>query len=124
MRTERGGRVIGPTSTRDLTPPEFHFLVAMRQMVFGRIEFIRIEHGQIVLDPWPHMMRSIKFGSGDPSARARSQESYELKIQVIEFFTYVRSVDVGEIRLLEVHHGLPFSMEIELQMKGLGKYRG
>ena len=28
--------------------------------------------------------------------------------------SYVREVDAGEIRELEVRHGLPFSMEIEL----------
>jgi hypothetical protein len=27
---------------------------------------------------------------------------------------YVRDTDAGEIRILEVRHGLPFSMEIEL----------
>jgi hypothetical protein len=30
-----------------------------------------------------------------------------------EFFEYVRAVDAGEIRCLELRHGLPFFMEIE-----------
>jgi hypothetical protein len=38
---------------------------------------------------------------------------FELKTQMAEFFEYVRAVDAGEIRCLELRHGLPFSMEIE-----------
>jgi len=37
-----------------------------------------------------------------------------LKPQVTELFEYIRAVDAGEIRTLEVKHGLPFSMEIEM----------
>ena len=38
----------------------------------------------------------------------------ELRQQIAEFFAYVREVDAGEIRTLEIRHGLPFSMEVEL----------
>jgi hypothetical protein len=31
---------------------------------------------------------------------------------VSELFEFVRAVDDGEIRSLEVRHGLPFSMEV------------
>jgi hypothetical protein len=104
-----------PTSTRDLRPSERRFLAAMRQLGFGRIEFLRIERGELVLDPWPTVVRDIKFGATDPVAVKQFPEEFELKRQVTEFFQYVRSVDSGEIRTLEIHNGLPFSMEIELR---------
>jgi hypothetical protein len=44
--------------------------------------------------------------------RRTPQINYE---PVIEFFEYVRSVQQGEIRCLEVRHGLPFHMEIAQQ---------
>ncbi|MBE7542238.1 MAG: hypothetical protein HS123_07715 [Solibacteraceae bacterium] len=43
---------------------------------------------------------------------------FELKSQVADLFEYVRAVDEGEIRALEIRHGLPFSMEIEHRPEG------
>jgi hypothetical protein len=112
-----------PTSTRDLRPSERCFLSAMRQLGHGRIEFLRVERGDLVLDPWPTIVRDIKFGTTDPVAVKQFPEEFELKRQVVDFFEYVRSVDSGEIRTLEIHNGLPFSMEIELRPEQNGGRR-
>ena len=42
-----------PTLTRDLLPSERRFVEAMSDVGFGRFELLRIEHGELVLDPWP-----------------------------------------------------------------------
>ena len=70
--------------------------------------------GELVLDPWPATVRDVKFAT-QPNAGKPAEPNSELRPQVAEFFAYVREVDAGEIRELEVRHGLPFSMEIELQ---------
>ncbi len=103
-----------PISTRDLLPSERRFLAAMQQLGFGRFEFLQIRDGELVLDPWPTTVRDVKFGTSDPAAVKPFPEEFELKRQAVEFFEYVRSVEAGEIRTLEIKHGLPFSMEIEL----------
>jgi hypothetical protein len=103
----------GPASTRDLLPSECRFLIAMQQIGFGSFESVRIENGELVLDPWPTTIRGVKFGSEDRSASLTPAE-FHLKRQVVELFEYVREVDTGEIRRLEIRHGLPFSMEVEL----------
>ncbi len=54
-------------STSDLLPSERAFVVAMQQLAFGRFEFLRINNGELVLDPWPTTVRGVKFGSEDPS---------------------------------------------------------
>jgi len=100
------------TSTRDLLASERSFLAAMTELGFGRFEFLRIERGELVLDPWPTTVRGVKFGSEERTAHD-SRDEFELKRQVVELFKYVREVDAGEIRCLEVRHCLPFSMEIE-----------
>ena len=100
------------TSTRDLLASERRFLTAMVDLGFGRFEFLRIERGELVLDPWPTTVRGIKFGSEERPGRKTTDE-FDLKQQVVELFEYVRQVDAGEVRCLEVRHGLPFSMEIE-----------
>jgi hypothetical protein len=103
-----------PASTRDLLPSEHTFMAAMSRLGFGRFEYLRIERGQIVLDPWPTAVREVKFASQDPGAAKEPPAEFELKPQVAELFEYIRDVDGGEIRTLEVKSGLPFSMEIEI----------
>ncbi len=103
-----------PTSTRDLRPSERAFVAAMSDLGFGRFEYLRVERGELVLDPWPTVIRDVKFGSQDPGCAKIPPAEFELKPQVAELFKYVRAVHAGEIRTLEVKHGLPFSMEIEM----------
>ena len=112
-----------PCLSGELTPPEQRFLVAMREIGFGRFEYVQIRSGQIVLDPWPGVIRDVKFGSqttGGPPTLAE----FQLKRQLVELFDYVRTVDSGEIRTLEIKHGLPFSMEIEHRPEAMGMRRG
>ncbi len=101
-------------STSDLFPSERAFVAAMQRLSFGRFEFLRIDSGELVLDPWPTTVRGVKFAVEDPAASRTPADEFELKRQVIELVEYVRTVDAGEIRTLEIRHGLPFSMEIEL----------
>ena len=101
-----------PVSTRDLRPSERTFVAAMSRLGFGRFEYLRIERGELILDPWPASIRNVKFGYRDPGAAKMLPAEFELKPQVAELFEYVRAVDAGEIRTLEVKSGLPFSMEI------------
>lgn len=101
-----------PTSTNDLLPSEQRFVATLRQVAFGRLEFVRIQGGELVLDPRPTAVQVLKFGSAETQPAERSAD-FELKKPMAEFFEYIRGVDAGEIRRLEVRHGLPFSIEIE-----------
>jgi hypothetical protein len=102
-------------SVRDLLATERTFAAAMTSLGFGRFEFLRIDRGELLLDPWPTVVRDVKFGCQDPGAAKTEPADFELKRQVAELFEYVRAVDAGEIRTLEVKSGLPFSMEIEIR---------
>lgn len=104
-----------PTSTHDLSLNERRFLAAMEELPFGRFESVQIENGELVLDPWPTTVRGVKFGTESTATNRTSLGDFELKRQVVEFFAYVRSVDKGEIRCLEVKHSLPFAMEVSQQ---------
>jgi hypothetical protein len=114
----------GPASTSDLRPPERAFVTAMRQLRFGRFESLRIERGELVLDPWPATVRSVKFASEGSATFQTPPDEFQLKRQVVELFEYVRTIDTGEIRYLEVRHGLPFSMEIDCRPNSHGDRRG
>ncbi|MGA2182620.1 MAG: hypothetical protein ABSH47_06285 [Bryobacteraceae bacterium] len=102
-----------PRFTGDLSQSERRFAKVLQQLRFGRLESIRIRHGAPVLDdPGPTAVQVVKFGSTESTPSDRSSE-FELKKPLAELFEYIRGVDDGEIRHLEVRHGLPFSMEIE-----------
>ena len=104
--------------SRDLKDSERLFVAAMSHIGFGRFEYLRIERGEIALDPWPTVVQDVKFGTQDPGAAKLPPADFELKAQVAQLFEYVRAVDAGEIRTLEIKHGLPFSMEIEHCVEG------
>ena len=102
-----------PTTTHDMLPSEATFLAAMQRLGFGRFEYLQIRGGELDLNPWPVAVRDIKFAAAASCARS-SDSTSDLRPQIAEFFEYVRDVDAGEIRELQVRHGLPFSMEVEL----------
>jgi hypothetical protein len=102
-----------PKSTGDLLPTERTFVTAMQELGFGLFEYLQIRGGELVLNPGPVTVRHIKFGTPAINGKTSGSTS-ELRQQIAEFFAYVREVDAGEIRTLEIRHGLPFSMEVEL----------
>ncbi len=102
-----------PVTTLDLLPSEAAFIAAMQQLGFGLFEFIQIRGGELVLNPAPVTVRHVKFGTAAATGKTFGGTS-DLRQQIVELFAYVRDVDAGEIRTLEIRHGLPFSMEVEL----------
>jgi hypothetical protein len=102
-----------PLTTQDLLPSEVAFVAAMQRLGFGLVEFLQIRGGELVLNPAPVTVRHVKFGAITTTGKPLDG-ALELRQQLAEFFGYVREVDAGEIRSLEIRHGLPFSMEIEL----------
>jgi hypothetical protein len=110
-------------STHDLSPSERLFVTVLRDIGFGHLESIKIRHGAIVFDPWPTVVRVLKFGAAE---RRPPSESADLgwHKSVAELFEYIRGVDDGEIRRLDVRHGLPFSMEVERISRGMPDVKG
>lgn len=101
-----------PTDTNDLLPSERRFLAEMQAVWYGRVENLRIQDGELVLDPWPASIRDIRFGSTE-KAKKPVPTDFLLKVHVIEFVTFVRSVSVGEIRSLEIRDGVPVFARVE-----------
>ena len=89
-------------------------MVAMQQLGFGRFEALRIAGGKLELNPWPKTVHGVKFASQDTTTLRTLPENFALKQQQAEFFRYVRCTEKGEIGILEIRHGIPFSMEIEI----------
>lgn len=119
-----GLRATRPSSTRDLSPSELSLVTVLQQLGFGHLESIKIRSGALVLDPWPTVVQLLRFGVAENQPPSRSAD-FELKKSLADLFEYIRGVDDGEIRCLKVHHGLPFSMEIEHRIsRGMPDVKG
>jgi len=101
-----------PVARRCLFESERRILDAFRELCFGCYERLRIQSGELVLEPWPAAIKTLKFGA-QISLPTPPNNEFELKNQVVEFFRYVRKVRTGEIRRLEIRHGLPFAMDVQ-----------
>ena len=105
---------IRPSTTKDLRPSERRMIAAMRTLGFGRFEYSALSAARSFSI---HGRRPCATSSSAPrilAPRRSRAADFELKPQVAELFEYVRAVEAGEIRTLEVKSGLPFSMEIEM----------
>ena len=97
---------------RDLRPSERQFVIAMRQLGYGRFESLQIRRGELVLQPPPTAVRSVKFGTTTPNRPDELAGDFDLKEETAQLFGFIRSIDGGEIRVLAIRGGLPFTMEI------------
>ena len=52
-------------------------MINFNELGFGRFECLGIEHGTVVLDPWPPTVRSVKFGWEDPTTQKRLRHDFE-----------------------------------------------
>jgi hypothetical protein len=103
------------TSMSDLRPSERALVSALSELQFGRLEFVRIAEGEVVLDPRPTTIRAVKFGSEEPAEFHPPSDEFQLKRSVIKLIEFIRSISAGEIRCLEVRHGMPWALEVEDQ---------
>jgi hypothetical protein len=99
-----------PAHTSELLPAERQFLETLRTLGFGRVEHLQVRDGEIVLDPRPTIVRELKLGAPQWTPVEPKEAEYELKREAAEFFEFVRSVECGQIRALEVRRGLPSLM--------------
>ena len=111
ITTPSAAHGVRPRTTNDLTESERAVLKAMSDLWFGQFEHLAVTDGQLELHENSAIVREIKLGSkqSDPVR----PEEFELKEEQAEFFALCRSLKSGEIKKVEIRHGLPCSMQIE-----------
>ena|SRR5688572_5374660 len=83
------------------------------ELGFGRFECLSDPLWRTVLDPWPTTVREWKLASNPHSTPEPQTNAFELKRQLREFVQFVRPIESGAIRQLDIRHGPPFSMEFD-----------
>jgi hypothetical protein len=97
----------------DLQESDRTLVELMEDLNFGRIERLRFRDGKAILQPLPRVIAAVKIAGEDRNADAETRPGSCLKQSVMELFAIMRRVGDGELLLIEVRHGLPFSVEIE-----------
>ena len=100
-------------SKTSLSASQRRFVETLQTLNLGRIEGLRIEAGEPVLEPPPTVVKAIKLGGENGPRPELHQADFILKSSFIELFQHFRRIGNGTVRVLEVKHGLPFMFAIE-----------
>ena len=102
------------TAKSSLSDPHRRLVELMQRLNFGRIEDLIIRGGEPVFDPAPKVIQKVKIGGENGPRREVSCEDFLLKKQMIELLETITDLREGMVLAIDVKHGLPFSMEVEL----------
>ena len=86
----------------------------MQRLNFGRIEDLIIRGGEPVFDPAPKVIQKVKIGGENGPRPEVTCEDFLLKKQTIELLETITDRREGKVLAIDVKHGLPFAVEIEL----------
>ena len=109
-----------PVSKSSLSKAKSDLVDLCHQRPFSRIERLQIRGGEPVLSPPPKVIQKLKMG-GDNGPRPESAlPDFWLKKQFVELLETIEALGDGEIRSIEIAHGLPLLVEIECRAKCAG----
>ena|SRR5450759_3360558 len=104
-----------PTTKSALSDSQRHLLALMQRLNFGRIEDLQVRAGEPVFNPPPRTVRKLKIGGENGPRPEMACADFWLKSQAIELLDAIAGIGDGKVLAIEVKHGLPFSVEIELE---------
>ena len=97
-----------------LSAPRRRLLETMQRLNFGRIEDLEVRNGDPVFNPAPRIVQDIKLGGENGPRPELGAADFVLKSQVAEFFDHLSRLGNGSVETIEVKHGLPFKLVIEM----------
>ena len=86
----------------------------MQRLNFGRIEDLTIRGGEPVFDPAPRVIQKVKIGGENGPRTELACADFLLKKQMIELLDAISDLGEGTVRMIDVKHGLPFAVEVEI----------
>jgi hypothetical protein len=104
---------VNPSITKSsLSPAQARLFELLQGLNFGRVEGLRVRAGEPIFDPPPRVIQTVKLGLDNGPRPERSYGDFRLKHQVVEMLDIVSSLGDGEVRSIDVRHGLAYCMEI------------
>ncbi len=111
-----------PIAKSSLSGARRRLVELMQHLNFGRIENLEVRGGEPVFDPAPRVVRKLKIGGENCPRPEIAREDFLLKQQTLEMLDAISQLGDGEIRVIEVKHGLAFGMEIEQSLDNGGRH--
>jgi hypothetical protein len=112
-----------PRSKSSLTGPQQRLVELMQQINFGRIEDLLVRNG-VPVNPPPRVIRKLKVGADNSPRPEYDFDDFLLRQQTEELLSAVEQMGDGEVLVIDVRHGLPFSLEVEHLPETTGVRRG
>jgi hypothetical protein len=97
-----------------LSPKQAKLVRLMQGLNFGRIEGLLVKAGEPIFEPPPRLVRKVKIGGENGPRPEISLSNFNLKQQTIEMLAAIAEFGDGEVLSIEVKHGLPFALELQL----------
>ena len=85
---------------------------------FGSIEHLSITGGEPCYTPPPRVVQQIKLGSAPSPSRRCETSNLPVKKEFEELFNHLNGMARGFVNI-EVRHGLPFMLALELDQREL-----
>ena len=102
------------TTKSSLSDSHRHLVELMQRLNFGRIQNLAVRDGAPVFDPAPKVIQKVKIGGDNGPRPELSCEDFLLKRQTVELLEAISDLGDGTVLIIDVKHGLPFAVEIEL----------
>jgi hypothetical protein len=112
-----------PTTKSSLTAQQKLLVELMQRVNFGRIEALLVSDGEPNFNPAPRVVRKLKLGGENIPRPEIGSEDFQLKSQVVELLEAIRELGEGTVLAIDVKHGLPFVVELEVP-SSIGQSRG
>lgn len=81
----------------------------MQEINFGRIDNLGIRNGEAYFSQSSIIIKEFKPGSGE-SRPEKNLDDFIMKAPQAELLLFLKRIKNGEIRSIEVRHGLPFKV--------------
>jgi hypothetical protein len=85
-------------------------ILLMAEVQFGRLEGVQVRNGELLLDPPPRVVRTVKLG--EARSHAPNLQQLVQHPQLLDFSRQVARLRDGVIERLEIRDGLPTFMEV------------
>jgi hypothetical protein len=96
-----------------LSVAQIRLVDLFQEQPFCRIEALQVRGGEPQFTPPPRIIQKLRMGGNNGPRSESGLTDFWLKKQTIELLDTITQLGEGEIRSIEIQHGLPFTVEIE-----------
>jgi hypothetical protein len=102
-----------PILKSSLSDRQRRLVELLQEQPFSRIENLTVRCGEPDFAHPPKIIQKLKMGSDNGPRPESELPDFWLKRPVVELLETIAELGEGEIRRIEVAHGLPLTVEIE-----------